>query len=52
MDRIRNVLIREEVGVIRDLAGRAESCVPRWFGYVERMDGEIMAKRICGSGVE
>ena len=46
MDRIRNEVIREEVGVMRDLAGRAESCVLRWFGHVECMDGERMAKRI------
>ena len=52
MDRIRNVLIREEVGVIRDLADRAENCVQRWFGQVERMDVERMAKRIYVLGVE
>ena len=45
MDRIRNEVIREEVGVIRDLVGRVENCVLRWFGNVERMDGgERMAK--------
>ena len=52
MDRIRNEVIRGEVGVMRDLAGRAESCVLRWFGHVERMDGERMTKRIYGSWVE
>ena len=52
MDRMRNEVIREEVGVMRDLAGRVESCVLRWFGHVERMDGERMAKRIYDSGVE
>ena len=52
MDRIRNDVIWEEVGVMRDLTGRAEICVLRWFGHVERMDGERMAKRIYGSGVE
>ena len=51
MDRIRNEVIREEVGVMMDLAGRAEICVSRWFGHVEQMDGERMAKRIYGSGV-
>ena len=52
MDRIKNDVIRGEVGVMRDLAGRVENCVLRWFGHVERMDGERMAKRIYGSGVE
>ena len=26
--------------VIRDLAGKVENCVLRWFGYVECMDGK------------
>ena len=52
MDRMRNEVVREEVGVMRDLAGRADNCVLRWFGHVERMNGERMAKRIYGSGVE
>ena len=52
MDRIRNGVIRGEVGVMRDLASRAENCLLRWFGHVERMDGERMAKRINGSRVE
>ena len=38
--------------MVRDLAGRVESCVLRWFGCVECMDGERMARRIYGSGVE
>ena len=51
MDRIRNEAIRKEIGVMRDLAGRAEICVLKWFGHMERMDGERMAKRIYDSGV-
>ena len=52
MDRIRNDVIREEVGVIRDLAGRVENCVLRGFGHVERMEGERMSKRIYDLGLE
>ena len=52
MDRIRNDVIRGDVGVMRDLAGRVESCVLRWFSHVECMDGERMAKRIYDLGVE
>ena len=52
MDRIRNEVIREELSVMKDLAGRAGNCMLRWFGHVERMDGEKMAKRIYISGVE
>ena len=51
-DRIWNEVIREEVGVMRDLAGRTENCVLRWFGHVKHMDGERMVKRTYGSGVE
>ena len=52
IDRIRNVGIREEVGVMRDLAGRAENCVLKWFGHVERVKGERMEERMYGSGLE
>ena len=38
--------------MMRDLAGRAENCVLMWFGHVERMDGERMARRIYDSGIE
>ena len=50
MDRIRNDVIRGEVGGMR--AGRVENCVLRWFSHVERMYGERMSKRIYGSGSE
>ena len=39
MDRIKNEVIGEEVGMIKDLAGRAKNCVLR-FGHAESMDGE------------
>ena len=52
MGRIRNGVIREEVGVMRDQASRAGNCVLRWFGHHERTDGKRMAKRMYGSGVE
>ena len=32
IDRMRNDVIREEVGVMRDLAGRVENWALRWFG--------------------
>ena len=52
MDRISNDVIRIEVGVMRDLAGRVEICVLRWFGHIEHMDSERMAKRIYDSGLQ
>ena len=38
--------------MIRDLTGRVKNCMLRWFGYIERMDGERMGRRIYNSGVE
>ena len=38
--------------MLSDLSGRVEKCVLRWFGHVEHMDGEKMAKKIYDSGVE
>ena len=32
--------------MIWDLAGSLENCVLSWFGHVERMDGERMARRM------
>ena len=37
---------------MRDQAGRVENCVLRWFGHVEHMDGERMARRIYDPGLE
>ena len=51
-DRIRNEEIRRRVGELSDLSGRVEKCMLRWFGHVERVDGESMVKRVYDSGVE
>ena len=40
-DRISNEEIRRRVGVLSDLSGRVEKGALRWFGHVERMDGEM-----------
>ena len=34
------------------LPGRVDQCVLRWFGHVERMDEERMAKKVMISNVE
>ena len=49
MDRVRNEEVRRRTGVVRDLAGRAEQCVLRWFGHVERMEEGRLVKRIVRS---
>ena len=51
-DRIRNEEIRRRVGVQINMSGRVERCVLRWFGHVERMNDERMAKRVYVSGVD
>ena len=34
------------------LSGKVDQCVQRWFGHVERMDEECMAKKMMISDVE
>ena len=45
IDRVRNE-VQRRTGVTRELAGRSEQSVLRWFGDKERMDQ--LAKRIVG----
>ena len=51
MDRVRNDEVRRRTDVVRKLADRAEQGVLRWFGHVEIMDGERLAKKMNGSDV-
>ena len=50
-DRIRNEEIRRRTGVPRGLAGRADQCLLRWYGHVERMEEGSLVKRLMGSDV-
>ena len=50
-DRIRNEEIRRRTGVLRELAGRADQSLLRWFGHVERMQDDKLVKRLVGSDV-
>ena len=34
-NRVRNEEVRGRTQVKRQLSGRVNQCVPRWFGYVE-----------------
>ena len=38
--------------VERQLSGRMDQCVLRWFGHVERMNEERMAKKVMVSDSE
>ena len=48
---IRNTEIRRRTGVTRDLAGRADQSMLRWFGHVERMEGDKLVKKVVRSRV-
>ena len=46
MDRIPNTRIRELSGVRKGLDERIDESVLRWFGHVERMERDRIAKRV------
>ena len=46
MDRVENEEVRRRAGIERELESRADRRVLRWFGHVERMDENRMARRI------
>ena len=46
MDRVPNAGIRELCGVKKGLHERIDEGVLRWFGHVERMEKDIIAKRV------
>ena len=52
MDRVRNEVVRERVGVSEKLSKRVDRKVLKWFGHVERMGNERMTKRVYVSEVE
>ena len=46
MDRLTNEEVRRRAGIERELANRADQRVLRWFGHVERMDENHVARRV------
>ena len=46
MDRVPNARIRELCGVTRGVDERIDEGVLQWFGHVERMEKEKIAKRV------
>jgi len=50
-DRVRNEMVRERTGVVRELSRRVDERVLGWFGHVERMNEERLVKRIYGAEV-
>ena len=51
LDRVRNEVVRTRTGVRRELAARVDMNVLRWFGHVERMDGERLLKKVMNAKV-
>ena len=50
-DRVRNEEIKRRCGLQKNLSERGEA-VLRWFGHVERMEGERLVKKIYRAEVE
>ena len=46
MDRVRNEEVCSRAGIERELASRADQRVSRWFGHVERIDENLIARRV------
>ena len=46
MDRVPNALIRELCGVTKGVDERFDEVVLWWFGHVERMEKERIAKKV------
>ena len=52
LNRVRNEVVRVRTGVRRELAGRVDMNVLRWFGHVERMDNERLLKKVRSAKVD
>ena len=46
MDRVQNARIREFYGMTKGVDEKIDEGVLRWFGHVERMEKERIAKRV------
>ena len=52
MDRVPNAVIRKLCGVTKGVDERIDEGVLRWFGNVERMENDRIAKRVYISVAE
>ena len=50
-NRLRNVEVRERVGVKEEMSKRVDQKVLKWFGYVQRMGDERLTKKVYNSEV-
>ena len=51
MDRVRNEEVRRRAGIARELASRVVQRVLKWFGHVERLDENRLARRVLTAEV-
>ena len=49
---MRNVVVRERVGVTEEMSKRVDRKVLKWFGHVERMGDERLTKKVYKSEVD
>jgi hypothetical protein len=52
LDKVRNTWVRNECGVKESIIDKYENSVLRWFGHVERMGDERIAKQVLNGCVE
>ena len=52
LDRVRYEVVTARTGVRRELAARVDMNVLRWFGHVERMDNELLLKKVMAAEVD
>ena len=45
-NRLRNVVVRERVGIKDENSKRVDRKVLRWFGHIERMGDERLTKKV------
>ena len=51
MGRVKKEEVRRRAGIGKELASRVDQRVLRWFGHVERMDENRLARRVLTAEV-
>ncbi|GBP62830.1 hypothetical protein EVAR_44684_1 [Eumeta japonica] len=46
-DKCRNSDIRKRCGLKEDVVTGVDKCILRWFGHLERINGNSLSKQIC-----
>ena len=51
-NRVRKEEVRRKAHVVRELSGRLNQCMLRWFGHAEIMNEQCLAKVVMNSDAE